>query len=695
MNLRCCFVKVIIFNKNIKGSILRGLKGLFLIVFIISAMNTLQAQKVNEWKKIQIDNFSSGMKLNSLKVAEKKYFAALCNTIVPPAFSLDSLNLLKVSSDGGVNWKAVLKDKVTNMDSTFTPLPGKWSARWYTSVEMPSKNLILLLGLEQYDGNQFESHPFIMRSTDFGESWHKIAISKDTLNSSVDCISMHDDNTGILLSGRIPSAEKPCIDGLYKTENGGKDWTEINIGNILNQSISYYAVKAFSDKNYVVIGDKSIISTDDGGVTWKNQTMPYEKDVTYNNVCFLNSKTWFIACKGAATGNGDTNWNVLYKTDDGGNTWKKILYNKTPQDFGLRGVSFYDDLNGMVFTDFNVIKTTDGGTNWVIQILPYDCHLENFGSAVFYDMNKVIVNGQRKILQDIGNLVLVPPTISIKQDTTELLNYKAIWQNVFGDHDLKADKYNFQLAEFEITDNQEYLPSNFEQKIIFENDKCKDTLISLTDKLKFERSYYLRVKAFSGNEQSDWSRIASFVTQKDTSTLLNMDKCILDYPSDQVELKPYKVNFKWNKVKNAQSYSLFVKRLNSTGSLDFQFKNLTDTTKTIDTLLPNTSYIWWVYAYAEGYNKSGSDFRTFSTTDITAINDGIYTDEVSISPNPAEYIIHLSNNNDIIGKKVVIISIEGVIILETEYKENIDVSKFKPGVYFLKIEDKCFKFIKM
>jgi hypothetical protein len=64
-----------------------------------------------------------------------------------------------------------------------------------------------------------------------------------------------------------------------------------------------------------------------------------------------------------------------------------------------------------------------------------------------------------------------------------------------------------------------------------------------------------------------------------------------------------------------------------------------------------------------------------------------------ITPNPASDFLYTQNN--FANNKIEIYSILGIKVLESEWKEKIDVSALAPGVYFVKVGYKLSKFIKI
>ncbi len=71
----------------------------------------------------------------------------------------------------------------------------------------------------------------------------------------------------------------------------------------------------------------------------------------------------------------------------------------------------------------------------------------------------------------------------------------------------------------------------------------------------------------------------------------------------------------------------------------------------------------------------------------------LITDEITLSPNPAENYLIL--NSKIGHGKIEIFSALGIKLIETEYKEKIDVSELPSGLYFVRVGNKVGKFVKI
>ena len=90
----------------------------------------------------------------------------------------------------------------------------------------------------------------------------------------------------------------------------------------------------------------------------------------------------------------------------------------------------------------------------------------------------------------------------------------------------------------------------------------------------------------------------------------------------------------------------------------------------------------------------GSVFRIKKSAFIkTGIEDQPVSNIISIYPNPVSDYIKISSNHAL--EKIEIFSAIGMKVIETEWKERIDVSGLLPGVYFVKFGDKVSKFIKI
>jgi photosystem II stability/assembly factor-like uncharacterized protein len=122
------------------------------------------------------------------------------------------------------------------------------------------------------------------------------------------------------------------------------------------------AVTFIDANNGFAVGDSGIIiHTTDGGVNWT--IIPSGTKLSLKDICFTNTNNGYIV--------GDINaWGIILRTTNGGETWWQSSIGISG---GLHAICFIDSSNlwavgwisGMEGSYQYVLKTTDGGTNWI------------------------------------------------------------------------------------------------------------------------------------------------------------------------------------------------------------------------------------------------------------------------------------------------------------------------------------------
>ena len=148
---------------------------------------------------------------------------------------------------------------------------------------------------------------------------------------------------------------------LYKTTNGGETWHDKDSTegygmflNALNDKVVFYGDLPWSNNP-----SRGMRRTINGGESWTtiDTTLYY-----YTDLEFVNDQIGFV------TGQDKNEVPSMLKTSDGGITWKSILYNFSPSNHSLEGISFADELHGWAVSyDAYVFNTTDGGNMWSLQ----------------------------------------------------------------------------------------------------------------------------------------------------------------------------------------------------------------------------------------------------------------------------------------------------------------------------------------
>ncbi len=175
--------------------------------------------------------------------------------------------------------------------------------------------------------------------------------------------------------------------GVWKTENNGTTWKPIfdsygaySIGVVEldpnNPNIVWVGTGENNHQRALGYGD-GVYKSLDGGKSFKNMGLKESRQIGGIVIDPRNSNIVFVAAEGSAWGPG--NERGLYKTTDGGKTWKKVL--EISENTGVNNVTI-DPLNPDIMyatseqrrrTSFtkigggpetSVYKSTDGGENW-------------------------------------------------------------------------------------------------------------------------------------------------------------------------------------------------------------------------------------------------------------------------------------------------------------------------------------------
>lgn len=223
----------------------------------------------------------------------------------------------------------------------------------------------------------------VWRTIDGGNSWTPL-FDKEPI-SSVGAIAVAESNPNVIYVGTGESCIRGNIsygDGMYKSTDGGKTWTHIGLSNTQhiarvvvhprNPDVVYVAALGHA---YGSNPDRGVFRSMDGGKTWEKILYKDEKtgaidlaaDPHNPNVLFAalweaQRTPWSLSSGGAGSG--------LYKSVDGGNTWRHLEGHGIPSGIlGRIGVSVSGADSNRVYALFEakesgMYRSDDGGETW-------------------------------------------------------------------------------------------------------------------------------------------------------------------------------------------------------------------------------------------------------------------------------------------------------------------------------------------
>jgi len=224
----------------------------------------------------------------------------------------------------------------------------------------------------------------IWKTTNNGTTWKPVFEKYDAY--SIGCLAIDPNNPHVVWAGTGENNSQRALgygNGVYKTEDGGKSWKNIGlkssrqIGKILidprNSDVVYVAAEG---SVWGPGGDRGLYKTTDGGKTWQaiktisentgasDMVMdPRDPDVLY--VSFHQRRRHvFTKIDGGPE-------SAIYKTTDGGKTWKKLTSGLPGGDVGAIGLAISPVNPDVVYaiieaagTSGGFFRSIDRGASW-------------------------------------------------------------------------------------------------------------------------------------------------------------------------------------------------------------------------------------------------------------------------------------------------------------------------------------------
>lgn len=227
-----------------------------------------------------------------------------------------------------------------------TPAPGFWYQQFMPNLNEPISDVVFLDSLTGYavtgDGLPNDSN-YILKTTNGGNNWQIIYTAyKDFFK-----IKFINQLTGFVCGGYNALGQ-----GLLKTTNGGNIWSIINAPFI----VEFDGMDLTDENNIWLVSTSSIdggvFYTSNGGLNWIHQLNIFANNP--DRIYMYNARIGFV---------GRSSNHSLYRTLNGGINWSLMDNNE-----GFNDMYFIDSLIGWKSPPMK--KTTNGGLNWVTQILP-------------------------------------------------------------------------------------------------------------------------------------------------------------------------------------------------------------------------------------------------------------------------------------------------------------------------------------
>jgi photosystem II stability/assembly factor-like uncharacterized protein len=165
------------------------------------------------------------------------------------------------------------------------------------------------------------------------------------------------------------SADRGWIAGdngfLAATTDGGRTWATYSLGTTEDINEIYFR----NETNGYLVAGRKMFATSDGGSTWKETVIYKPSDFRGMTPEFLSirfaTKNRGLAIGSVLNRKGDVVDSLVMRTEDGGQTWKRMI---VPTKAELFHLDYNGSSHGWIVGDGGVIlATTNAGNVWKLQ----------------------------------------------------------------------------------------------------------------------------------------------------------------------------------------------------------------------------------------------------------------------------------------------------------------------------------------
>ena len=226
----------------------------------------------------------------------------------------------------------------------------------------------------------------VWKTDDYGRTWLPIFDKMPT--GSIGDIAVSPTNPEIIYVGTGEGLHRPDLsvgNGIYKSEDGGSTWNHLGLDDI--QQVGRIIVHPTNPMEVFVAGlghpyganaERGVFKSQDGGKTWKKVLFINENtgaiQVEYNpaNPNILFASLWEHREGPWENGNFSGAHSGLFKSVDGGETWKPILQGLPGATDGLGriGICFAPSNTNQMYATVDaknnggIYQSKDAGENW-------------------------------------------------------------------------------------------------------------------------------------------------------------------------------------------------------------------------------------------------------------------------------------------------------------------------------------------
>jgi len=213
----------------------------------------------------------------------------------------------------------------------------------------------------------------VWKTTDAGNTWQNI--SDGFFGGSVGSVAVSESDNNVMYVGMGEKTVRGNVssgDGIWKTENAGKTWTHIGLKNSrhiprmrIHPKNSDIVFAGVMGDLYKPTQERGVYKTIDGGETWKKVLFSDENSgvvdliIDPNNPRILFATTWDVRRTPYSLSSGGKG-SALWKSTDEGDTWTNISTNKgLPSGiWGIAGVTVSPVNSDIVYA---LIENEKGG----------------------------------------------------------------------------------------------------------------------------------------------------------------------------------------------------------------------------------------------------------------------------------------------------------------------------------------------